>query len=225
MKVVHEGTLRARLSMSMRAWLCVLFTACGAALVVACITQEDPPYGVPGAIGKAEFRGGSSTGGTSSGDGGSSGGSNDPFPAPYSETTPPAPGPLKDLHPTVANGAQVGPQISCLSCHGPAGVSTKKWAYAGFAAVSQGSTTGLDKGEVIVYGGGGPTMGPVKTTPDGYFWIEAEAGTIAQNANTAIRDKTGKVSKMIQGLAANGDCATATQCHGFNGVGGGIDFK
>lgn len=211
--------------MPMRAWPLILFTACGAALAVACITQEDPNYGTPGAIGKFNFPGATSSGSTSSGDGGSSGTPGGPFPAPYDEANPPAPPqPLGPLHPTVANGAQVSPEIACGACHGPAGIATKKWAFAGHAASAPGAQTGLDKGEVIVFEGA-TKLGPVKTSPDGYFWIEAEAGTIPQKAQTAIRDRTGKVSQMVQNLVGNGDCNTATQCHGVNGTGGRVDFK
>lgn len=194
------------------------------ALLVACVTQEDPPYGAPGAIANQKFPGESpsSSGTTSSGgDGGSSGTTGGPFPAAYNETTPAAPteatGPM---HPTVANGVPITPTTACLSCHGQgASGSQKKWAFAGWAASAPASTTGLDKGEVIVIDGA-KTIGPVKTAPDGYFWIDATAGTIGANAKTAIRDKTGKTSAMTQ--AATGDCGS-TSCHG--GGAGPIDFR
>ena len=209
--------------MAMRHWPWVLVTVCGAGLLVACITQTDPPYGAPGAIGNQKFPGESSSGSStsSSGDGGSSGGGNGPFPGPYAEATPPAPAALGPLHPTVANGAQVSPALACMACHGAGGVALKKWAFAGWAASAPASTTGLDKGEVIVVGGA-TTLGPVKTSPDGYFWIELEAGAIGQNASTAVRDKTGKVSAMVQKLGGNGDCNLGT-CHGSSA--GPIDFK
>ena len=209
----------------MRAWPCFLFAACAAGLVVACITQEDPPYGAPGSIANQKFPGEQTTGGsTSSGDGGgSSGATGGPFPAAYNAASPAAPAQATGpLHPTVAAGVPITPTTACLACHGAGqSGSTKKWAYAGWAASAPASTTGLDKGEVIVVDGN-KTLGPVKTAPDGYFWIDLEAGTIGPNAKTAIRDATGKVSSMTQALSGNGDC-NASSCHG--GGAGSVDFK
>jgi hypothetical protein len=225
MKTVHEGTLRARLKERMRAWPCLSFVACAAGLTVACITQDDPPYGAPGAIANQKFPGESTPSGStsSSGDAGSSGTAAGPFPAAYDEANPAAPAQATGpLHPTVANGVPITPTTACLTCHGQGQAgSTKKWAYAGWAAAAPGSTTGLDKGEVIVVGGA-TTLGPVKTAPDGYFWIDLAVGTVGPNAKTAIRDKTGKVSAMVQALGGNGDCNTST-CHG--GGAGPVDFK
>jgi hypothetical protein len=199
---------------------------CLLVFVAACVTQEDPPYGAPGAIANQKFPGESTTssGSTSSGgDGGSSGAPAGPFPAAYNETNPAPPdqatGPM---HPTVANGVAITTTTACLSCHGAGqSGSQKKWAYAGWAASAPGATTGLDKGEVIVIDGA-KVLGPVKTAPDGYFWIDGTAGTIGPNAKTAIRDKTGKTSAMTQALAGNGDCGNTT-CHG--GGAGSIDFR
>lgn len=212
--------------MRMRAWPCFLFFACAAGLAVACITQDDPPYGAPGSIANQKFPGESTTGSTSSGgDGGSSGtsGGASPFPAAYNETKPAAPAQATGpLHPTVANGVPITPTTACLTCHGAGQAgSTKKWAYAGWAASGPGATTGLDKGEVIVIDGA-KTLGPVKTAPDGYFWIDQEAGAIGPTAKTAVRDKAGKVSAMVQPLSGNGDCNNTT-CHG--GGAGPVDFK
>jgi hypothetical protein len=209
----------------MRAWPLVFSSACAAAFAIACVSgPDDPPYGAPGSIGDRKFPGGgdtSSSGSTTGGDGGSSGTPGGPFPAAYNEATPPAPAELGPLHPTVAAGAKVTPTTACMACHGPQGTSTKKWAIGGWAAASAGSSNGLDKGEVIVVDGA-KTLGPVKTSPDGYFWIEASAGTVGTSAHTSIRDKTGKVSSMQQSLGGIGDCNTST-CHG--GLAGAIDFK
>lgn len=207
--------------MPMRVWAWVSFATCAAGLVLACVTQTDPPYGPPGAIGKWDFRDENGSSGSSP-DGGSSGASTGPFPAPYNETSPPAPAePTGTLHPTVANGIPITPTTACLACHGAgASGSTKKWAFAGWAASARGSTTGLDKGEVIVVDGT-TVLGPVKTAPDGYFWFELEGGTIGPNAKTAIRDKT-KGSAMQQALGGNGDCSATGTCHG--GSAGPVDF-
>lgn len=208
--------------MSMRFWPCFLLVTPLAPL--ACITQEDPPYGAPGAIANQKFPGEStSSGSTSSGGDGGSSGTTGPFPAVYNEANPPAPAQATGpLHPTVANGVAITSTTPCLSCHGTGQAgSTKKWAFAGWAATGPGGATGLDKGEVVVIDGA-KVLGPIKTAPDGYFWAELEAGTIGPNAKTAIRDKTGKVSAMTQTLGGNGDCGSAT-CHG--GGAGFIDFR
>lgn len=205
--------------MAMRVWPLFLFAACAAGSVAACITQEDPPYGGPGAIGAAKFGGATGSSNTSGGggDGGSSGGNNGLFPGPFDEANPVAPAALAPTHPGALDGGieLQGAATVCLACHGPAGAATSKWAFAGWAASGPGVTTPLDKGEVVVTGGGAPIV--VKTSPDGYFW---GAGTLPTNARTAIRDKTGKMSEMAG--TATGDCNTAGACHGTALP---IDFK
>jgi hypothetical protein len=207
--------------MRMRVWPVFLLIACAAGSLAACITQEDPPYGGPGAIGAAKFgTGGTSSNSTSSGGGdggGSSGGNNGPFPGPYNETNPAAPAALAPTHPGAADGGTQlqGAATTCLAaCHGPGGTSATKWAFAGWAASGAGATTPLDKGEVVVTGGGTPIV--VKTSPDGYFWAP---GTVPANAKTAIRNKAGDLSEMTG--TATGDCNTA----GCHGAALPIDFK
>jgi hypothetical protein len=218
-RAVHWGMLRAGLSMSMRVWPIFLFVACAAGTLAACITQEDPPYGGPGAIGAAKFGGGTSgsTGSTSSGggDGGSSGGNSGPFPGAYNEANPVAPAALAPIHPGAADGGiqLQGATTACMPCHGAGGAALTKWAFAGWAAST--GTTPLDKGEVIVTGTGAALH--VKTSPDGYFW---SPGTLPGNARTAVRDKSGKVSEM--GGTATADCNSAG-CHGATA--GPIDFR
>lgn len=204
----------------MRLWPVFLFAACAAGSAVACITQEDPPYGGPGAIGAAKF-GGSTSGGASTsggtGDGGSSGGNNGLFPGPFNEANPVAPAALAPTHPGAADGGiqLQGAATVCLACHGPAGAAATKWAFAGWAASGPGQTTPLDKGEVVVTDGKNPIL--VKTSPDGYFW---GAGTLPANPRTAIRDKAGQTKEMAG--TATGDCNTAGACHGTALP---IDFK
>lgn len=222
---VHEGMLRARLPMSMRVWSLLVFTACAAGCLMACVTQDDPPYGAPGAINNHKFPGEPSTSsGSPSGDGGgSSGTAAGFFPAPYNATTPPAPAePLGPLHQNGVAKTPISSTIACMSCHGPAGVSTKKWAYAGWAASAPGATTGLDKGEILVVDGA-KTLGPVKTSSDGYFWLDVAAGTVSPAAKAAVRDKAGKEKLMQQALGATGSDCNNNLCHGAGA--GPIDFQ
>lgn len=203
----------------MRLWLLLFVTACA-----SCVTQDDPPYGDPGAIGGKKFRDeGASSGTTPAGDGGSSGGTTGPFPAAYDAANPPAPTePTDAMHKRVANGVAIAPTTACLTCHGTAATTaTNKWAAAGWAAMAPGAQTGLDKGEVVIVDGA-KVIGPVKTSPDGYFWIPVAQGTVGPQASTAIRNSAGMMSAMSQKLGGNGDCNNTT-CHG--GGAGPVDFK
>lgn len=205
----------------MRLWLPLFVTACAAAC-----TQEDPPYGDPGAIAKWSFPGdpSASSSGASGGDGGAPATSK--FPAPYNAAQPAAPAQdLKTLHPTVANGAQVAPALQCLAaCHGEKATgSTKKWSFAGWAASGPGATTGLDKGEVLVMDGA-KAIGPVKTSPDGYFWIPLESGAVTANGKAYVRKSDNTESAMLQNLGPNaGDCNAGGTCHGGSAL--SVDFK
>ena len=221
---VHEGMLRARLLMRMRVWPLLLVTACAAGSLTACVTQDDPPYGAPGAINNHKFPGEPATSsGTPAGDGGSSGAPAGFFPAAYNEANPAAPAePLAPLHQNGVAKTPINSKIACMACHRSGGTSSKTWAYAGWAAAAPGSSTGLDKGEVLVIDGD-KKLGPVKTSPDGYFWLEATAGTVSANAKAAVRDKTGKEKLMQQAVGATGSDCNNNLCHG-NGA-GPIDFQ
>lgn len=191
-----------------------------AACAVSC-AAEDPNFGDPGAIDKQSFPG-EPTPGTGSSSGGDGGGAVDfaPFPKAYDEANPP-----KDTRSgkQIHDGkAAIDATTDCSTCHGATPVAgAPKFAFAGLAFASPGSTTPLAFGEIIVYSPG-KVFATVKTTSDGFFSFPADNGAVPADAKTAVRDKANKVQKMTTSLNGNGTC-NSSGCHG--GAAGRIDFK
>lgn len=124
-----------------------------------------------------------------------------------------------NIHRTRA-GIEINAGTACMGCHGAGNAgATAKWAFAGIAFSSPGVP--LAEGEVIV-AEGTTRIGPVKTAVDGFFWIEADAGVVGSGAKTAVRDRDGGYSEMMQRLDGNGNCNGAGGCH--SGTAGAIDF-
>lgn len=140
---------------------------------------------------------------------------------PFDPANPPPPADTgANIHQQRA-GIPIAKDTICMGCHGVGNAgATTKWAFAGIAFASP--DVPLSEGEVVVVDGT-TTLGPVKTSVDGFFWIAADAGVVGDGARTAIRDRDGGYSEMQQTLAGNGNCNGAGTCH--TGTAGAIDFR